>query len=423
MTYRIPSPPLAPTPARSSRGIVLAAIVGSTLLAATTAAGVFMLRGKLLSSGVTIDPWSLPEASVPAVSLAARWISAPLSSPSGVVFGVIDGGVTPAIVAIDGGTGALRWKTAIAAGAPLSDYRHGNGWNRNDANVPTEFQPVVPVLGLAGSTLVVAFDHGWATFDAGTGALRKTDRIPASLPAIAPQGGFCLFGNDAWVAMADGRDGGLRLTAAGTTNGLRVERPADCNPPVATLGEPYGYRASPLQQLRGNQVPSACMRKKHKATRESNQCKLWGKTPTGITVAMDYSEGYFGNDSFTFGKSKGDLLSPLSVLGVEASVTALFVTVSESATYSSETKPPPGSFARVERHSGFRYRVVLSALDQGIAPRWTTTIATLDHGWAHPLVFAADRAAPVQNLYLFTPGKLVALDQATGQARFRIEVD
>ncbi|RYG65184.1 hypothetical protein EON77_18835, partial [bacterium] len=191
-----------------------AAIAGTALLAVATVGGVFLMRGNLLSAGVTVDPWTLPEATVPPVSLAARWISAPLASPSGVVFGVIDGGATPALVAIDGGTGALRWKTALAAGAPLSEYRHGNGWNPNGARVPTEFQPVVPVLGLAGPTLVVAFDHGWALLDAATGALRKTDRIPASLPAVAPQGGFCALGNDAWIAMADGRDGGLVLTAA-----------------------------------------------------------------------------------------------------------------------------------------------------------------------------------------------------------------
>ena len=423
MTYRIPSPPLpAPRP-RSSRGLVTAAIAGTALLGVAAVGGVFLMRGKLLSAGVTVDPWTLPEATVPPVSLAARWISAPLASPSGVVFGVIDGGATPALVAIDGGTGALRWKTALAAGAPLSEYRHGNGWNPNGARVPTEFQPVVPVLGLAGPTLVVAFDHGWALLDAATGALRKTDRIPASLPAVAPQGGFCALGNDAWIAMADGRDGGLVLTAAGTTTGLRVDRPAECKSPVATLGEPYGFRASPLQQLRGNQVPRACMRKSHKARTESNQCKLWGESPGGVAVAMDYSEGYFGNDSFTFRQSKGGSLSPLSELGIEASATTLFVTVSESATFSSETKPPPGSFAPVERSSGFRYRVVLSAIDEGIRPRWTVPLATLDDSWAHPLVFAADRAAPTQNLYLFTPGKLVALDQATGQARFRIEAE
>ena len=110
--------------------------------------------------------------------------SAPLTTPSGTVYGVVDGGATPAVVAIDGATGALRWKTPIAAGAPLADYRHVDGWNRNGARVATEFLPNVPVLGIAGGTLTVAFDHDWALFDVATGALRKSGRIPTSLPAV-----------------------------------------------------------------------------------------------------------------------------------------------------------------------------------------------------------------------------------------------
>lgn len=424
MNHRTPSAPLPPIPPRAPKRSLLlgAGLVGLALVGLTRTAIFRGVSGSFLSSTVTIDPWALPEPAVPPLAFGARWISAPLASPSGVVFGVIDGGSTPAIVAIDGSTGALRWKTVIATSAPLADYRHADGWNRNDARVPTEFQPVVPVLGQIGTTLVVAFDHGWAMFDIASGALQKTDRIAATLPGVAPQGGFCALGNDAWIAMADGRDGGLQITTAGTTTGLRIDRPADCKPPVATLGEPYGYRTSPLQQVRGTPVPTFCMRKKHKALTESNHCQLWGQGPTGTPLATDYSDTFFGKTSFAFGKP-GKRFASLTELGLEASADTLFVTMSESATFSSETQPPPGSFAPVERRSGMHYRVVLSAIESGARARWTTTIATLDDSWGQPLVFAAAPSSATQNLYLFTPGKLVALDQATGQARFRIEAN
>lgn len=422
MNYRLPSPPLAPLPrSRSNRSLVIALGVGASVVAVATIGATFLAKSKL-STRVTIDPWQLPEPAPPPVTMAARWISAPLASPSGVVFGVVDGGATPAIVAIDGATGTLRWKTAIAAGAPLSEYVHTSGWNRNGAQVPTEFHPVVPVLGLAGPTLVIAFDHGWAQLDAATGTLRKTDRIASTLPAVAPQGGFCAIGNDAWIAMADGRDGGLQITAQGTTNGLRVDRPADCKPPVATLGEPYGYRVSPLQQVRGSAPPDFCMRKAHKARTVSNQCTLWGQGPSGTPLGADHLDLFFGKSSFAFGKPR-EPFAALSELGIEATATTMFVTVSESAAYSSETRPPPGSFEPVKRTSGYRSRVVLVAIDADMKARWTTSIATLDDSWGQPLVFAADPASPSQNLYLFTPGKLVAIDQATGQPRFRIEAN
>lgn len=416
--YRIPSPPQAPpAPKRAP----IAWIVGLSLLTmAMGGAGMFFAWKALLPSGVALDPWTLPEAPVAPLSWSARWISAPLVSPSGVVFGMVDAGATPAVVAIDGATGSLRWKTPLEPGAPLADYRHANGWNLNGARVPTEFQPNVPVMGLAGAALVIAFDHGWAMFDVATGALRKSGRIDTTLPAVAPQGGFCAMGNDAWIAMADGRDGGLQITASGTTTGLRLDRPAGCAPPIGTREEPYGHRTSPLQRARGNQVPSDCMRTRHKARTKTNECNWWGQSPSGVAVAADYTTIFFGDDSFSFRKTSGNRFS---LLGVEAAAKTLFVTVSESASFSTETKPPPGSFAPVERQSGYRYRVVLAAVDEGVRPRWTTTLATLTDNWAHPLVFAADPASPTQYLYLFTPGKLVALDQATGEARFRIEAN
>lgn len=414
--------PLQPAvPARKRFPIALVAAL-ALLVTAGGAYTVLVLRvgsGSLFGRTLTIDPWTLPGASVPPLAFAARWISVPLASPSGTVYGVVDGGATPAVVAIDGATGALRWKTPITAGSPLADYRHGDGWNRNDAQVATEFQPNVPVLGIAGGTLTVAFDHDWALFDVATGALRRSGRLPTSLPAVYPAGGFCPIGRDAWIAMADGRDGGLRITEAGTTDGLRTDRPADCKPPIGTLGAPYGHRTSPLQQARGNRIPDFCMRTRHKSRTKSNHCKLWGETPTGVAFGQDSTNAYLDGKAFSFSKPS-NALAPLELLGIEAAGGSLFMTVSESVERTTETKPPPGSFAPIERRSEFQYRMVLVAVDGERNVRWTTTIATEPDGWGHPLVVAADRAAPTQSLYLFTPGKLVALDQATGQARFHI---
>jgi hypothetical protein len=414
--------PVAPqAPRRWPTGLVVAFAL---LVVAGGALSFGFLRkgGNIFGRSINIDPWTLPEASVPPLAFAARWISVPLASPSGAVYGVIDGGATPAVVAIDGATGALRWKTPIAANAPLADYRHADGWNRNGANVATEFQPVVPLLGVVGGTLTVAFDHDWAFFDVATGVLRKSGRIPTSLPAVNPSGGLCPIGRDVWIAMADGRDGGLRITEAGTTDGLRLDRPADCKPPIGTLGEPYGHRTSPLQQARGNRIPKVCMRTRAKSHTESNSCKLWGETPGGVAFGADYTDVFLDGKSFSFRKPS-DAFPTFSLLGIEAAGGSLFVTMSESAERTTETRPPPGSFAPVERRSAFQYRMVLVAVDDKRNARWTTTIGTEPDSWGSPLVVAADRAAATQNLYLFTPGKLVALDQATGQAKFRINAN
>ena len=222
--------------------------------------------------------------------------------------------------------------------------------------------------------------------------------------------------------MADGRDGGLRITEAGTTDGLRLDRPADCKPPVGTLGEPYGHRTSPLQQARGNRVPNFCMRKRHKSRTTSNHCTLWGETPGGVAFGADYTEMFLDGKPFSFAKPSNAIPS-FSLLGIETAGGDLFVTMSESASYNTETKPPPGSFAPIERRSGIQYRIVLVAVDGKRNARWTSTIATEPDSWGSPLVVAADRTAAAQNLYLFTPGKLVALDQATGQAKFRISAN
>lgn len=418
--YRIAAPPVAPPPKRSRVGWIVAAIVTALGLGGLAFG---MLLTTVIGGDVVLDPWALPEATVAPLSFRARWISAPLASPSGVVFGLIDDGATPAVVAIDGGTGALRWQTSIAEGAPLASYQHTNGWNLNSSGVPTEFQLLVPVLGLAGGVLFVAYDHDWAMFDASTGTLRKTDRIPASLPAVAPPAGFCAVGNDAWIAMADGRDGGLRITAAGTTNGLREDRPAGCAPPAGTRPEPYGHRTSSLQRVRAPRVPDPCMYKGHKQSTKSNHCEWWGETSNGIPLGVDTFKVFFGRDSFSFRKTRRSFTDSPEVLGIEASADTLFVTLEGRTSYTHQTVPAPGSFDPVVRQQVSVRRHVLAAIDKGARLRWATTVATNTLTWSHPLVVAADPASPTQNLYLFTPGTLIALDQASGTPRFRIETN
>jgi hypothetical protein len=198
-----------------------------------------------------------------------------------------------------------------------------------------------------------------------------------------------------------------------------MDRPAACKPPIGTMGAPYGHRTSPFQQARGNRVPDFCMQTRGKSRTKSNQCKLWGETPTGVAFGADYTAIHLGGKKFSFGKPS-DAFAPLNLLGIEAAGGSLFVTVSESTERTTETKPPPGSFAPIERRTVYQSRMVLVAVDGERNARWTTTIATEPDAWGHPLVVAADRAAPTPNLYLFTPGQLVALDQATGRAQFRI---
>lgn len=395
------------------------------MMALSAGAGVLFFKssfGSLFAPKLGIVPWALPEAANPPATLAARWISVPFASPSGVVYGVVEADGVTSVVALDGDSGAVRWKTALEKGEPLANFRHGDGWNRNDARVEVEFIPDVPVLGIAGDALMVAHDHDWAWFDAARGTLRGAGTLPASLPAVSPAGGFCALGNDAWIAMKDERAGGLKITAAGTTDGKRLDRPADCTPPAGTREEPYGFRTSPLQQVHSQQIPDGCMRVPHRAKTKKNYCEFWGLSPSGAELAVDSSTVYYGDQLFEVERTEHSTHT-ISLVGLEASKERLFVTASQGKVFSSETRPAADSFDPVVRTSGYRFRAVLLAVDSDGKPQWNTVIGTSDGSWGNPLVVASHPAAPAQNLYLFKPGRLVALDQRTGAARFRVSKD
>lgn len=336
----------------------------------------------------------------PRLALATTWASVPAPTSGGLLVGLVrtqtSGGERDELVALDEAAGTVRWRSA------WNDHAYGS--RQCAINWTSHGPPLSPTVragrGRARHTLLVVYGGDWHLIDAATGV--QTDGAQTTYGASMGVADACANDAEFWFQVHPDYDDGIRLSRTGLVEGPFVEdpilknkhhtrfsRPAGC-PVPAVAPPPSAIRTSPQQRLRGDRQDPICVAAGRNKGHE--HCDLTGAVPGGPTVALFDNHLYVDGTHVSLNPYTEPVLE-----GIEAGVEQrIFVTLS----------------ALVD---GTR-RQVLFALSAERQIEWQVMLGLAGDS---PLVVASPAESPTQNLYVFRPGSVIALDQRTGVGRFR----
>jgi hypothetical protein len=276
---------------------------------------------------------------------------------------------------------------------------------------------------LGPTSVLFVHETSWVLLERSRGMVRSSGQLPAGVPKFSPQSGICIEGEDFWVGVEDGRDGGVSLSGRGEVRKERRDRPPSCLPQA--IRSQYGGRWSRNQQMQGSpRVPESCLHNDRRSSSKSNWCKTFaGQTPTGRLIGLSHEEVNLEKQQFRLkGGSENNRNTSVfpSVQNVEAGSNDVLFFVTET-TFSSTTvlQPAPGSFAQpqVKERTDQKEVIVATTLDGKIL--WRISPQTSSHLYDTSVAVASHPASSSQNLYLYRPGNLMAVSQTSGQALFR----
>lgn len=426
---------------RTLLGIVLvSSVVSTTVIVAMMlgSSGSFDLpfSGETTLSGPVPDTFEVPPLpAAPVVLPGATWVSLPARSPDGTVAGLVADEGQGLFVALDEATGAVRWK--LATGPLPASFVRTEGWR------PREGAPDVPLALRGAGAHVVAWDRTWLLVADG-GASFKTGEFPAAVPPVSAAGGVCLVDGKFWIAVADGRDGGITLDVDGKLADARSDRPPTC----PHLGDQDKVQAvSPLQNAHANPDPVApddpargypvdiCGKYSNGRVHGNAYCSDMRSDGGGEQAILLKAGAVVFRDGDDWHTVRFPIGPPVDfyprITGYELAYPRAFFSMEKYRPVTTQNDPPPGSFEprRVEQWT--EVVELVGSISREGALQWVHTVqrgpsvnisATFMDNIAHfrSLLLASHADSPVKNIYVFKPGMLLALDQATGAPRFQV---
>lgn len=422
-------------------GVVLTGAMSFMVLTLMTSFGGYIdmpFDGEVLLSGPVVDTWSVPAfAAAPVVLPGASWASIPARGADGSVAGWVHEGGQGSFVKLDERSGAVQWR--LATGPVPASMVRSDGWRAR------EVAPAV-ALTLAGEgQYLVAWSRTWLLV-AGDGRSFKTGNFPDAVPEVAPFGGVCLVDGQFWIGIADGRDGGVMLSPAGVLADVRSDRPATClgaggggegaiSPLQNAHADPGVYAAD--DRVRG--YPEEVCGKSNKGSRKKGReyCdQLRTDGPIEQAVMMHISNLVFrdGADWLTVRlphSFEGGVDFHPQVTGFELAWPRAFFDMVEYRNTVTENDPAAGSFEARKVEKGTEVIEVIASVARSGELQWARSVergplasvsATFRDNMvqSQSLLLASHPGSAVQNLYVFKPGMLLAVDQVSGAPRFQV---
>ncbi len=398
------------------------------------------LDGEMLLSGPVPDLWSVPAFEpAPVVLPGTTWASIPARRADGTLAGLVDTNGQGKFVALDEATGGVRWQVDTG---PLPE-----GLVRKDGWRVSEYAPAVPLTVAGDGVFLVAWARVWLLIGEG-GSSQKTGAFPEAVPPVSAMGGACFVDGNFWIAIEDGRDGGITLSPAGALAGARSERPPTC----LYAGEVARSGAiSPLQNAHVVAVPVAA-----DDAGQGYPQEVCGKYNKGSRthIGREYcgsmrSDGApeqavmlkIGDPTFRDGDDWSVVRLPIAydrgvefhpaITGFELAFPRAFFDMVNYRNTTVENHPAPGSFEAKKVEQVTEVIEVVASIARSGELQWVRSVergpmrevsSTFWHNIVQrrSLLLASHPDSPVKNLYVFKPGMLLAVDQATGAPRFQV---
>ncbi|MCY1062360.1 hypothetical protein [Nannocystis sp. SCPEA4] len=389
--------------------------------------------------GPVVDTWSVPALDpAPVVLPGASWASLPARTTDGKVAGWIHEGAEGKFVALDEATGRVLWQASTGP-VPAGLVRR-DGWGIK------EYVPAVPLTLAGPGVYLVAGNRTWMLVADG-GASVKTGELPQQIPAMT--GSACLVDGNFWIAIADGRDGGVMLSAAGVLADVRSDRPAGCLPAgdggdAKIISSMQNAHADPTAYAADDHVrgypPEVCGKYNKSARRRTgNEWCSDMRTTDGDakrTVMLHNGDPVFRQEDewllvrLPDGYSGGSDFNP-RIVGFELSWPRAFFDMTEYRNLTAQNNPSSTSFEAKKVEERTEVIEIVASIARTGELQWARSVVRGDlprvspefsDNWFHTrsLLLASHAGSPAQNLYVFKPGMLLAVDQATGAPRFQI---
>lgn len=434
---------------RTVRNVLIAGAVVSTLAASYVAMKIMTSDGGFISlpfsdesmlSGPPFDAWNTPAFEpAPVVLPGASWSSIPARTADGSVVGLVQDRGQGSFVKLAESDGRVLWQLPTG---PVPDTL-----SRSDAWRVGEVAPAVPLTLAGPGVYLVAGGRTWLLV-ADTGASFKSGNFPEAVPPVAPGGGACLVDGKFWIAIEDGRDGGVFLAPDGTLAATRSDRPASCR----RLDSGGTSRSvSPLQNA--GPVPTPPAADDHTQGYPLDHCGKYSKQSRakfGREYCSDLrSDGpdehaivlKIGDPTFRDGDSwqhirmpdnnLGGSASKPDVVGFELAYPRAFFNLAAYRRTTRENNPSPSSFEPRRVENITEVIELVASISRTGELQWARRVqlvplpavsSTFYDNVVHQrsLLLASHPESPTQNLYLFKPGHLLAVDQATGAPRFQV---
>ncbi|MDC0670608.1 hypothetical protein [Nannocystis radixulma] len=384
--------------------------------------------------GPVVGTWSVPAFDpAPVVLPGASWASIPARTADGKVAGWVHEGAEGKFVALDEASGRVLWQ--VSTGPVPADLVRKDGWRVK------ELVPAVPLTLAGPGVYLVAGNRTWMLVAEG-GASVKTGNFPSQVPPAT--GAACLVGGDFWIAIADERDGGVMLSAAGVLADARSDRPAGCLPAgdggdaksISAMqnahADPTPYAAD--DRLRGY-PEDACGRYSGGRVYGREYCSDMRTTDGDPkrAVMLHVSDVVFRReDDWLLVRlppyAAGIDFKP-SIVGFELSWPRAFFDMTEYRHVTAQNNPSSTSFEAKQVEQRIERIELVASIARTGELLWARSVVRGDMPTAspnpsdnlyHSLLLASHAGSPAQNLYIFKPGMLLAVDQATGAPRFQV---
>lgn len=424
--YRTPaSPGHAGSPPRQNVGLLIAVVVASSV-AVLSLVYLFFRGGGLLVPEYAVDVANASRLDA-AITSKVAWWSVPATGRRGVVYGIVRGDAGNQVVAVSEATGQFLWRSPLPRELSLASYTRNVGWERppQERNI-REIAPVAPFGAENGASVLFAFDREWIVADGTSGAVVGRGTLPKTIPPFDGLQGVCAQGDGFWVAVQDGRNGGIRVGPNGASTLERMERPSECRGPALFQAQ-YGVRWSPSAQLRQTSAPPEdCMRTRKNARVATNTCTTFlGETTTGTRLGLAHTEVHYGEGrkahAFRLAGAKNTYPS---VYAVESGRDgALFFAMALHESKTTVHEPPKTSFEPRTTATSAAYVEAIAATGPDGHVRWSASPGASPYLYDTSMLVASDERSPEALLYLYKPGSLTALEQRTGAVRFRFATE
>ncbi|MDC0720129.1 hypothetical protein [Nannocystis bainbridge] len=421
-------------------------LIGSLVVSATSAAMCSLLwregYEETYLKGPVVDTWSVPAIDpAPVVLPGAAWASIPARTADGKVAGWIHEGAEGKFIALDEATGRVLWHAAT--GPVPDDLVRSDGWRRG------ERVPAVAAALAGPGVYLVAANRKWMLIAEGGGSV-KTGDLPAQIPALT--GAACLVDGNFWLGIADERDGGVMLSAAGVLADVRSDRPAGCfhagddrdsdlkviSPLQNAHADPTPYPAD--DHSRGY-PPEVCGRySKTQMKRTGNAWCSDMRTTDGDpkrSVMLHISDIVFRQEDDKWlmvrlpDPYSGGIDFKPSIVNYELSWPRAFFDMTAYRNVTSQNNPSATSFEAKKVEQRTEVTEIVASIARTGELQWARSIwrgdmprvsADFSENWFYTrsLLLASHPSSPAQTIYAFKPGMLLAIDQATGAPRFQV---
>jgi hypothetical protein len=372
----------------------------------------------------------------PVVLPGATWASLPARKADGTVAGWVHEGAEGKFVALEEATGRVLWQ--VSTGPVPADLVRRDGWRAR------EYVPAV-ALALAGEGVyLVAANRTWMLV-ADKGASVKTGAFPEQVPPVSSSA--CLVDGNFWISIDDGRDGGVMLSSAGVLADVRSDRPAGClhagdggdvqsiSPLQNAHADPRPY--APDDRIRGYPV-DVCGKYSGGRVSGREYCSDM-RTSDGDPerAVMLKSSGPVFRDGNGWlevrlpEKFSGGVDFSPRIIGYELAWPRAFFDMTEYRKVTMQNNPSPTSFEAKRVEDRTEVVEIVASIARTGELQWARSVQRGDlaavsrefsDNWFHArsLLLASHPGSPAQNLYVFKPGLLLAVDQATGAPRFQV---